>query len=102
MTVGLSHGSHSRERLTAAKRVEPAREIEALAIVETLLERLRARLDEGLSWELKRQLIEVLVDSITVDTIETGTKREAVINVRYKFVSSVDTRTDMGSWPRSA
>jgi hypothetical protein len=38
--------------------------------------------------ELKRQLVEVLVDGITVDTIGTEKSREAVVNVRYRFVSS--------------
>jgi hypothetical protein len=34
------------------------------------------------------------VDGITVDIVGTGTGREAIINVRQKFVSSVDTCTD--------
>jgi site-specific DNA recombinase len=80
-----------RDRLNAANSVEPAHEVEALATVEALLGQLRARLDEGVSWELKRQLIEVLGDGITVDTIEVGNKREAVVNVRYRFLSSLDT-----------
>jgi hypothetical protein len=54
-------------------------------------------MDAGVTWELKRQLVEVLVDGITVDTIESGTRRQAVINVRYKFVSSLDTCTGRGS-----
>ena len=77
-----------------ASRVEPAQDLKALASVEALLDRLREKLNAGVSWELKRQLVEVLVDGITVDTIESGARREAVITVRYKFVSSVDTCTD--------
>jgi hypothetical protein len=42
---------------------------------------------------LKRELVEVLVDGITIDTVETAGKKEAVVNVRYRF-SSVDTCTD--------
>ena len=64
--------------------------------------RLREKLDEGVTWELKRQLAEVLVDGITIDTVGTGTRREAIVNVRYKFVSSVDTCTDRGSSPPPA
>ena len=30
----------------------------------------------------------------SIDTVGTGTRREAIVNVRYKFVSSVDTCTD--------
>ena len=58
-----------------------------------MLARLREKLDEGISWELKRQLVEVLVDGISIDTVEAGNRREAVVNVRYKFVSSVETCT---------
>ncbi len=65
-----------------------------MASVPAMLEALREKLDAGITWELKRQLVEVLVDGITVDTVEAGKRREAVVNVRYKFVSSVDTCTD--------
>jgi site-specific DNA recombinase len=86
-----------RARLHMASRNEPAQDVTALASLDALLDRLRKKLDEGVSWEQKRQLVEVMVDGITVDTIESGTRREAIINVRYKFVSSVDTCTDKGS-----
>lgn len=86
-----------RARLEMASRSEPAQDLEALASVETLLNKLREKLDAGVSWELKRQLVEVLVDGIKIDTIDSGKRREAVVNVRYKFVSSVDTCTDRGS-----
>jgi hypothetical protein len=65
-----------------------------------MLEKLRDKLDAGLTWELKRQLVEVLVDGITVDTIGTEKSREAVVNVRYRFVSSVETCTDRSSLRR--
>ena len=86
-----------RDRLDKATRVEPAQQLDVLANVEALLDALRMKLDEGISWELKRELVEVLVDGITIDTIATGKTREAVVNVRYKFVSSVDTCTGRGS-----
>jgi hypothetical protein len=82
-----------RIRLAAARAPEPAQEAAALASLPAMLEKLREKLDEGVTWELKRQLAEVLVDGITIDTVGTGTGREAVINVRYKFVSSVDSCT---------
>lgn len=87
-----------RTRLAVARSPEPAQEAEALASVPALLEKLREKLDAGITWELKRQLVEVLVDGITVDTIDVGNRREAVVNVRYRFVSSVDTCTDRGSY----
>jgi site-specific DNA recombinase len=90
-----------RARINAAKRFEPAKELAALATVEALLKTLCSKLDQGVTWELKRQLVEVLVDGITIDTIESAGKREAVINVRYKFVSSVDTCTDRDLMPQS-
>lgn len=86
-----------RTRLDAARAPEPAQEAAALASVPAMLEKLREKLEGGISWELKRQLVEVLVDGITVDTIGIGKSREATVNVRYKFVSSVDTCTDRGS-----
>jgi site-specific DNA recombinase len=82
-----------RERLAAAGRIEPRPNVEALPNVEVLLERLREKLDAGISWELKRELVEVLVDGITIDTVETVGKKETVVNVRYRF-SSVNTCTD--------
>jgi len=35
---------------------------------QALLETLRSRIDQGLSWETKRQLIEALVGGIRIDT----------------------------------
>ena len=86
-----------RTRLAAARSPEPEQEAAALASVPAMLEALREKLDAGVTWELKRQVVEVLVDGITVDTVEAGTRRQAIVNVRYKFVSSVDTCTDTDS-----
>jgi DNA-binding transcriptional regulator YiaG len=74
-----------QERLTAANRVEPATSMAALASVEEMLKKLQAKLGLGVPWELKRELVEVLVDGITVDTVETGHRRVAVVNARYRF-----------------
>ena len=86
-----------RTRLAAVRSPEPEQEAAALASVPAMLEALREKLDAGVTWELKRQLVEVLVDGIAVDTIGTEKQREAIVNVRYRFVSSVETCTDRGS-----
>jgi hypothetical protein len=90
-----------RTRLAAARTAEPEQEaVAALANVPAMLERLREKLDAGVTWNLKRQLVEVLVDGITVETTGDEKSRQAVVNVRYRFVSSVDTCTDRSSLRR--
>ena len=64
---------------------------------EALLKRLRARLDQPLTYERKRQLVELLVGGIRIETIRDGEKRENIVTVTYRFPSAVDTRTDRGS-----
>jgi len=49
-----------------------------------LLEKLRGRLDQGLSWEVKRQLVEALVGGIRIDTCEEDSKRCASVTVTYR------------------
>ena len=58
-----------RTRLAGVCSPEPEQEAEALASVPAMLEAFREKLDAGITWELKRQLVEVLVDGITVDTL---------------------------------
>jgi hypothetical protein len=41
-----------------------------ISSAEALLEKLRKRLDEPISWNVKRRLVEVLVASVRVDTVE--------------------------------
>ena len=91
-----------RIRLESARNAEPNQEVAALASVPALLEALRQKLDAGVTWTIKRQLVEVLVDGITVDTIGEGKARQAIVRVRYKFVSSVETCRDTGSSPLPA
>ena len=87
-----------RTRLAAARTAEPEQEaVAALASVPAMLEKLREKLDGGVTWDLKRKLVGVLVDGITVDTTGDEKSRQAVVNVRYRFVSSVDTCTDRDS-----
>ena len=64
---------------------------------KALLENLCDRLDKGLSWEIKRQLIEALVGAIRIDTHEEDGKRCASIVVTYRFAGSIATCTGTGS-----
>jgi site-specific DNA recombinase len=62
----------------------------ALRSTEELLQTLRHRLEEPLTWELKRQLIEALIERIVVNTIDTEQgKKEARITVIYRFGASL-------------
>jgi site-specific DNA recombinase len=74
----------------------------ALESTATLLTRLRERLDQPLTYERKRQLVELLVGGIRIDTIRNEEKRENVVTVTYRFPSVVDTCTDTGSSPQPA
>jgi hypothetical protein len=69
-----------------------------LQSTQALLEKLRGRLDQGVSWEVKRQLIEALVSGIRIDTVEENGKKCASIVVTYRFASSIGTCTDRDSW----
>jgi site-specific DNA recombinase len=50
-----------------------------------MLRELNLRLDEPLTWELRRQLVELLVESVRVDTIEPEGKRDSRVTVTYRF-----------------
>ena len=52
---------------------------------EALLSQLRNRLDEPISWDSKRRLIEILVAGIRVDTVEEHGVKQAKISVTYRF-----------------
>jgi site-specific DNA recombinase len=67
-----------------------------------LLTRLRQRLDQPLTHERKRQLVELLVGGIRIETIRDGEKRENIVTVTYRFPSAVDTCTDTDSSPPPA
>jgi site-specific DNA recombinase len=56
-----------------------------ISSAQALLERLRRRLDQPVSWDLKRRLIEVLVAGIRVDTVETCGVKQAKVTVTYRF-----------------
>ncbi len=52
---------------------------------QALLAKLRKRLDEPISWELKRRLIEVLVAGVRVDTVEYCGVKQTQTTVTYRF-----------------
>jgi transcriptional regulator with XRE-family HTH domain len=50
-----------------------------------LLKRLRKRLDEPISWELKRRVIEALVAGVRVQTTEMFGVKQTEVTVTYRF-----------------
>jgi site-specific DNA recombinase len=56
-----------------------------ISSAQALLVNLRKRLDEPVSWEQKRRLIEVLVGGVRVDTVETCGVTQSEITVTYRF-----------------
>jgi hypothetical protein len=52
---------------------------------QALLANLRKRLDEPVSWEQKRRLIEVLVGGVRVETVEEGGVKQTRTTVTYRF-----------------
>jgi site-specific DNA recombinase len=90
----------AEERVLAARVAELENEInrsqipeQQLCSVESLLAKLRKRLDGPLSWELKRQLVEVLVSGLKIDTTMNGKSRQNIVTITYKFSPSVETCT---------
>ena len=57
----------------------------AVSSAESLLIRLRKRLDQPIAWEQKRQLIEILVAGIQVETLEVCGVKQAKTTVTYRF-----------------
>ncbi|MBU1947247.1 MAG: hypothetical protein KJ927_00860, partial [Candidatus Eisenbacteria bacterium] len=50
------------------------------------LSELNGRLDGTLTWELKREIVETLVEGIIVETVEKKNgKKEAIVHVTYCF-----------------
>ena len=74
-----------------------------LRSAKELLEQLSHRLEEPLTWELRRQLVEVLVEGICVDTVEESAGRKrANVTVTYRFGTSTAIHTDTDSSPPPA
>ena len=67
-------------------KVESAKSIGAnLTSAETLLAKLRERLNGPISWECKRQLVEVLVGGIVVEAVEVHGVVEPKVTITYRF-----------------
>jgi len=56
-----------------------------LASAETMLRELHRRLDAGITWEVKRQLVETLVAGVRVDTVERDGQTMPEVHVAYRF-----------------
>jgi site-specific DNA recombinase len=56
-----------------------------ISSAQALLAKLRKRLDEPVSWEQRRRLIEVLVSRVQVDTVEESGVKQSRITVTYRF-----------------
>ena len=56
-----------------------------ISSAQALLAKLRTRLDQPVSWEIKRRLIEVLVAGVKVETVEEDGVKRADITVTYRF-----------------
>ena len=79
----------------------------SLTSAEVLLAELNACLDAPLTFELKRELVETLVEGIRIDIRPENGKREMIATVTYRFAppeigSSFATQINMDSPPQPA
>jgi site-specific DNA recombinase len=82
-----------RERVGLTEAIRDAQErlrgIEGasahLRDAEAVLRTLNARLDGPLTFALKRDLVETLVESIQIDTVADDGKRKLIATIRYRF-----------------
>ena len=56
-----------------------------LSNLHQLRSELNRRLDQPLTWETKRRVVETLVDSIRVETVGAGAERDTHVTVSYRF-----------------
>ncbi len=68
-----------------------------LANAADLLGQLRTRLDQGLSWGLRRQLVETLVGGIDINLVGENNSRESIVTIRYRFNPLSANRRDKDS-----
>jgi len=68
-----------------------------LASAGALLTQLRHRLDQGVSWELKRELINILVGQIRVECAHKGDRERPLVRITYRFPEATVTCTDRSS-----
>jgi len=89
--IQQDEGSILKQLEQAQELLKSVHNVEAgMRSAEELLHTLHQRLEEPLTWELKRQLIERLVERITVQTVEDEKrKKETRITVIYRFGASL-------------
>jgi site-specific DNA recombinase len=75
-----------------------SRAAEDLRSAESLLQELRERLAEPLSWEIRRQLVEFLVSEVCVETDCSTKPKTSKIVVIYRFDGDVSNRMGRDSW----
>jgi site-specific DNA recombinase len=77
--------------------------VDGLRYANELLQRLSEQLAQPLTWEVKRELVEALVEEVRVDTVEDDRgRKEAKVTVTYRFGPSTAIGMGMDSWLRSA
>jgi site-specific DNA recombinase len=87
----LDEIERERGQLEGLIRQSEAREAQSesaearIRSVEDLLGQLSQRLTASPTWEVKRQLVEALVDGIRVDTVTVDGKKDASVSVSYCF-----------------
>jgi transcriptional regulator with XRE-family HTH domain len=73
------------ESETEARALSSADRREQLSSAEALLASLRKRLDKPIPPDLKRRIVETLVDSVRADTVECWGVQQSKITVTYRF-----------------
>jgi hypothetical protein len=90
LEIGKEEAALEAQLAELGGRIAGAQPIEAtINSAETLLAQLRARLDEPVSWELKRRLVEVLVAAVRIDTVEEHGVKQSRTTVTYRFSQPV-------------
>ncbi len=72
--------------------------------IEDRLGEIRSILDGGLTYQVKRQIVELLVTQVKVTTVGEGTSRHIDAEVTFAFDQNAlcSGYTNRGSWPRPA
>ena len=94
-------------RAIATNEAERGQTVGELVGTESLLKALSETIDGPLDWETRREVVEALVDGISVETTGTGRKKTATLTITYNFsepVEVVENRTSLntgdGAWRR--
>jgi site-specific DNA recombinase len=84
--IGKEQSAIEAQLAELKSRTDGAQSIGAnVGTAEALLTKLRQRLDKPVSWEVRRQLMEVLVCGIAIATIEEHGVVQPRVTVRYRF-----------------